>query len=35
MTEPVLVKYFNDVANAVDTPCLIQCTTVLVVPRFL
>ena len=23
MTEPVLVKYFNDVANAVDTPCLL------------
>jgi 4-hydroxy-2-oxoglutarate aldolase len=22
MTEPVLIKYFNDVANAVQTPCL-------------
>jgi len=23
MTDPVLIKYFNDVANAVDTPCLL------------
>jgi len=23
MTEPVLIKYFNDVANAVSTPCLL------------
>lgn len=23
MTEPVLIKYFNDVANAVNTPCLL------------
>jgi len=23
MTDPVLIKYFNDVANAVDTPCLV------------
>jgi 4-hydroxy-2-oxoglutarate aldolase len=23
MTDPVLIKYFNDVANAIDTPCLL------------
>jgi 4-hydroxy-2-oxoglutarate aldolase len=23
MTEPVLIKYFNDVANSINTPCLL------------